>query len=413
MRDAQPEGSGQLPQPQPVTQTTFAVYSGPSLDSIRSIVASEFQVKDTFLDPYGVPTVLVSAEPAKQKFKNILRQLTDHSLIAAMRGAGDTLTIKIFQKPQIGPSRRSINLITFLVTVATVTLSGYILATGIFTSIEPLFSELNQILSPGVPGYLQAVLFSAGLLSIIGLHEFGHKAATVHHKLDATLPYFIPGPPPIGTFGAVIALRAPPANRDQLFDLGLSGPVVGFIVTICVGALSIYFGTPYGPIAQQLADWNSKCIAQLGSAAACGGANAGFPKTPLILIWLYQLISPAPGGVIVQQQLYFAAQIGALLTFLNLIPAWQLDGGHISRAMLGPYGHRIATLAGLFVLLVTGYWFGYWGFALFIIVMIAISRRGITGVQPLDDVSSVSHSRKLLYLLGLIMLVVTFASVPI
>src|SRR5438132_145298 len=146
------------PTPLPATQTTFAVYSGPPLDSIKTMVALEFQVKDAFLDPYGIPTVQVAREPAKEN------------------------------------------------------------------------------------PYLKAGLFAGGLLSIIGLHEFGHKAAARHHKMDATLPYFVPGPPPIGTFGALISLKSPPANRDQLFDLGLSGPVIGFVVTIAVAVLSVLIG---------------------------------------------------------------------------------------------------------------------------------------------------------------------------
>ena len=72
------------------------------------------------------------------------------------------------------------------------------------------------------------------------LHEIGHVLAVRHHKMDATLPYFVPAPPPFpfGTFGAVISLRGPPANRDQLFDLGLSGPIAGFLVTIAVAVLA-------------------------------------------------------------------------------------------------------------------------------------------------------------------------------
>src|SRR5207237_9977434 len=99
--------------------------------------------------------------------------------------------------------------------------------------------QLINIIDPTANSYLKAGLFTGGLLSIIGLHEFGHKAAARHHKMDATLPYFVPGPPPIGTFGALISLKSPPANRDQLFDLGLSGPVIGFIVTIAVAPLSV------------------------------------------------------------------------------------------------------------------------------------------------------------------------------
>src|SRR5438034_219282 len=291
------------PPPQPTVQQTFAAYSGPPLDTIRSIVSTQFQVRDA---------------------------------------------------------------------------------------------------------YLEAGLFATGLLAIIGLHEFGHKAATVVHGLDASFPYFIPGPPPIGTFGALISLKGPPTNRDQLFDLGLSGPVVGFIVTMVVGTISMLFGPALTPAKlSQLTTWDSTCSTYL-QVTSCF-SNVSFPAQPLILVLLSNLTGFINPNVIYDQQLFFAAQIGALLTFLNVVPAWQLDGGHISRAVFGPGGHRIATVIGLGLLLISG----FWAFAILVLVMMSFTRRGFAGVEPLDDVSPVSNSRKILYLVGIAMLVLTFARSPI
>jgi len=383
--------------PQPATEPNFAPYTGPSLETVKSIVASQFQVKDAFLDPYGIPTILVSAEPTREKFRNVVEQLRTQNLLGAIRATGDTLTIKVFQRPQIKPSRRTINLALFIATVVSVTVAGYLLWTGAFGG--PLYQQLNQIISPGANAYVEAGAFAAGLMAIIGLHEFGHKAATRHHHLDATLPYFIPGPPPIGTFGALIALKGPPANRDQLFDLGLSGPVVGFVVTIVVTMLAMFFGPPLTQTkADQLNAWSAACN--------CPG---GFPASPLLLVLLGNLQAYINPNVLLEPQLVNAAQVGALLTFLNIVPAWQLDGGHISRAVFGPDGHRIATYVGLGILLLAG----FWPFALLVIVMMGFSGRGVRGVEPLDDVSPVSNSRKILYLLGVAMLVLTFAYLPI
>src|SRR2546426_11879016 len=108
------------PQPssQPVTEPNFAPYTGPSLETVKSIVASQVQVKDAFLDPYGIPTILVSTDPTKKKFKIIVERLRSQNLLGAIRATGDTLTIKVFQNPQMKPSRRTINLGLFLATVA-------------------------------------------------------------------------------------------------------------------------------------------------------------------------------------------------------------------------------------------------------------------------------------------------------
>jgi len=395
------------PPPQPTVQQTFAAYSGPPLDTIRSIVSTQFQVRDAFLDPNGVPTFLVDADATKDKFMHLVEQLRPEGLIAAIRGTADTLTIKVFQKPQVKQSRRTINLGLFLATVVSVTVAGYFLWTG-GLGPQTLQAQYNEIILPGASPYLEAGVFATGLLAIIGLHEFGHKAATVVHGLEASFPYFIPGPPPIGTFGALISLKGPPTNRDQLFDLGLSGPVVGFIVTMVVGTISMLFGPALTPAKlSQLTTWDSTCSTYL-QVTSCF-SNVSFPAQPLILVLLSNLTGFINPNVIYDQQLFFAAQIGALLTFLNVVPAWQLDGGHISRAVFGPGGHRIATVIGLGLLLISG----FWAFAILVLVMMSFTRRGFAGVEPLDDVSPVSNSRKILYLVGIAMLVLTFARSPI
>ncbi|MBO0888845.1 site-2 protease family protein, partial [Candidatus Bathyarchaeota archaeon] len=371
-------------------QTNIPEFAGPSLDSLKTLVASEFHVQDAFLDPNGLPTIVVSAEPPKRKFEKLLDQLAEQGLVAALRSAPSLLIIKVFQKPKLRPSRRKVNLAMFLATVFTVSVAGYFLWT--YSLGDPvLSSQFDNILAPGASPLVEAAAFTIGLLAIIGLHEFGHKATANIHKMDSTLPYFIPGPPPIGTFGALISLRSPPRNRDHLFDLGLSGPVVGFIVTIVVTALSIAWGVS---LSQPRLDEINALIANCG--AACTAMP--WPNTPLILTLVCQAssncISP---NFSPNQQLSSAAQIGALLTFLNIVPAWQLDGGHISRAVYGPAGHRVSSYIGLGLLLLAG----YWPFAFLIFIMMGISGRGLAGVEPLDDVSPLSNSRRVAYLVGI------------
>jgi membrane-associated protease RseP (regulator of RpoE activity) len=288
--------------------------------------------------------------------------------------------------------------VLFLATILTVFVAGYLLW------LAQLQQGFIQTIVPNSNIYLEATAFVAGLVTIIGLHEFGHKAAARHHKMDATLPYFVPGPPPIGTFGAVISLRSPPANRDQLFDLGLSGPLVGFAVTIVVIILSVVFGIYLSPAQVQQAQQ------QYGASSTDWSA---WPfQQPALAIIVSSLATPlrsgTGGGILFDPQLSFAAQIGALLTFLNLVPMWQLDGGHISRSVFGESGHRTATVIGLFILIAAR----YYPFAFLVLAFMLFSRRGFAGVEPLDDVSPVSNSRKLLYFVGLIMLLLTFVVAP-
>ncbi len=390
--------SDQTPRPETVPQTTVSVYVGPSLESIRAIAASHFNVKDAFLDPYGVPTILVATEPIKKKFAAMLSELAGQNLVAAIRGHGETLTLKFFQKPKIGPARKWINLVLFTATLGTVLLAGLL--------IWQIFSD---IVAPSANEFGKAGEFAVGLMAIIGLHEFGHQAATRYHGLDATLPYFIPGPPPFvpfGTFGAVISLREPPHNRDQLFDLGLSGPLVGFVVMIGVVVTGILAGLPL----------NNSQVAELTNRGLL--SYDSWPVQPMILYLLGNLqgfLRPGLADTVIYSQLFFAARIGALLTFLNLIPAWQLDGGHIWRATFGAEGHRVATMLGIFALFVPallGYT-GYIGFALLLLIFMSFSRRGLAGVEPLDDVSPISNWRKIMFIAGLAALFLTFSLAPL
>lgn len=393
------------PQTLQPAQVTFTVGQLPPLESIRSVVSKHFSVKDLYLDPIGIPTVQVGREKqTREKFQALLSDLAPQHLIALLRDGGsvDTLVLRVFPKQEMKPSRKRINLTLFFVTVGTVFGGFYWFWLTSVPDIENVIDPSNIFAKAGI--------FTVGLLSIIGLHEFGHKAATNHHKLDATLPYFIPGPPPIGTFGALISLRSPPINRDQLFDLGLSGPAVGFVVTTIVTIASVL-------LAKSVSIDVWKQLLQNGNATSVACLpiiqNASNCEAPLLLIvanFAYSVFTPpgATGFSVPNIQLLFAAHIGALLTFLNIVPAWQLDGGHISRAVFGPRGHRIATLIGLVLLFGTG----YWPFGFLLLVMMSLTRRGFAGVEPLDDVSPLSNSRKLLYIVAIAMLFLTFFPSP-
>ena len=294
------------------------------------------------------------------------------------------------------PARIKINIGLFVLTVATIVVTGYEI-----WSYNRLWKE---ILSPNANAFVQAAIFAACMIGIIGFHEFGHKIACRLHGLDATLPYFIPGPPPslggLGTFGAVISLRGVPANKNQLFDIGIAGPVLGFLATIFVFILSIAMGAA-------VSEAQAEAFQKMGLISF-----VSWPSSPLLLILLSDLIGALgimavpPGQMLILSQVEFAAEIGALITFLNILPIWQLDGGHISRAVFGANGHRIATIVGIAVLFVSGYGF----FAVFLLLWMFANRQVLKGVEPLDDISPLTLSRKLLFLAVLGILVLCFAT---
>ena len=357
--------------------------------SIRSMVENRFIILDAYVDVSQMPTFLIPHEPIKEKFQELLRDLANHNLTAKVRRVADKLAISIFPKPRLSQPRKMINLILFIATIGTVTLASFLL---IF-DIDPRLATALYVNSNLTE---QVFVVAASILGIVVIHEMGHVLAIRRHKMDATLPYFVPAPPPFpfGTFGAVISLRGPPANRDQLFDLGFSGPVAGFLTTIVVGLVAL-LTAPL--ITEQQAT-------QLISQNLL--TEQPWPHTPLFLEILGQLnlrLVPA-GHVLVLTQVAFAAEVGALITFLNILPVWQLDGGHIARATFGPQGHKVAAFVAFGILLVAG----YWGFALLLIVFMFLSRQPLQGLEPLDDVSPLSTSRKALFALALVMLLLSF-----
>jgi Zn-dependent protease len=357
--------------------------------SMRGLVESRFNVIDAYVDVSQRPTFLIAQEPVKEKFQRLLQDLANHNLMGKVRRVGDKLAISIFPKPRLGQPRKMINLMLFIATIGSVTLASYFLV----FDIDPRLAValyVNTNLTD------QVLVVAVSILGIVVIHEMGHVLAIRHHKMDATLPYLVPAPPPFpfGTFGAVISLRGPPANRDQLFDLGFSGPIAGFLTAVAVGLVALLTAPV---ITQQQA---TQFVAQNLLT------DQPWPHTPLFLDLLGQLnlrLVP-PGHVLVLTQVAFAAEVGALITFLNLLPVWQLDGGHVARATFGSQGHKVTALVA-FGILVTA---GYWGFALLLVAFMFLSRRPLQGLEPLDDISPLSTSRKGLFALALVMLLLSF-----
>ncbi|QFU82478.1 site-2 protease family protein [Natronorubrum aibiense] len=173
--------------------------------------------------------------------------------------------------------------------------------------------------------------FSLAILSVLGIHELGHYVMSRYHEVDASLPYFLPVPTIIGTMGAVIKLKGRMPNRKALFDIGVAGPLAGLVATVVVAVIGLHLPPVTVP----------ESLMQQSDA---GGLRLGIPP-------LLELLAAA-----VDQPLYsddptrninpvvIGAWVGMFVTFLNLIPVGQLDGGHILRAMTGEFHETISAL---------------------------------------------------------------------
>ena len=191
--------------------------------------------------------------------------------------------------------------------------------------------EHPEMLWRGIP-------FAATLLIILVTHEFGHYVLSRIHRVPASLPLFIPGPPYfIGTFGAIIRLRGPIVNRRALFDIGVAGPLAGFIAAVVALVIGLNLST-------------------VVDRTATHGLQLGEPLLLQFIAWLVVGSIP-PQADIVLHPIGFAAWFGLFVTSLNLIPIGQLDGGHVAYAL---WGKRQRTMAFIMVpiLIVLGLWAG-------------------------------------------------------
>jgi len=336
-----------------------------SLSELQTIIESEFPVESVVYE-FGLPYFIVRLPPQhKENFERLVSKLKPYGFIPVLRrGILGEAVIRILSKPAPSKKPSRIPLILFLVTCVTIFISGYFNST-----------VWNLLFQESI--FLHAAFFTIGLLAIVGLHELGHKTAAALRGIESTSPYFIPGPPfPIGfgTLGAVIMQKEPPTNRDQLFDLGFSGPIIGFIVTLVVAAVSLEMAKAVSP----------SIIAQL---EAQGVQMINLPSSLAWELLAGAIIPEVEGKIMLTPPLGLAAWIGFIVTYLNLLPAWQLDGGHIARAMFGEKGHMIASFVGVIIAFVTGFWF----FGLIILFFMGRKHMG-----PLDDITPLSKSRKAL-----------------
>ncbi len=219
------------------------------------------------------------------------------------------------------------------------------------------------------PGFvLPGLEFSIPLMIILLAHEMGHYVACRRHRLDATLPFFLPLPVPlgIGTLGAFIRIRTAIANKRELFDVGAAGPIAGFLTAVPFLVAGVALSKPVPEL----------------------------PDTGYILFGdplLFKAVSHllhaevAAGGDLLIHPTGFAAWVGLLVTALNLLPFGQLDGGHVTYAMFGAL-HRRAAWPLLLGLVALGFvWTGWWIWAVIALVMGVRHPRIADEPQPLDS----------------------------
>ena len=355
-----------------------------SQEGIISLVNSIFNVGEFTKTEFTLEFKIID-DKFKTKFEDLARALENRNYVCKLLKKDDGIYIEI-QKFTIKKSRKWLNAtwtprLLFAIVISFVMIDGYYRTSG-----------TNAIIEIGDP-FQMAIVYTLALLGILGTHELGHIVAAKAHRLKTSWPYFIPGLPILGipTFGAFIQSKGLTINRSILFDVAIAGPIAGLVITIIVSLYGAYTapildqGIAEGLFAEQiLVEWEQ------GEPLLMTASLAVFGKG-------------GPGHEVIMTPVMFAAWIGFLITFLNLLPAWQLDGGHMARTLLGQKIHRYATYGSMLVLVLLNYW-------LMAILILVMSTKN-PSATPLDDISPLTKNRKLAYI-GIIILAVLCAPLP-
>lgn len=305
----------------------------------------------------------------------VLRRRNDQDVLLALRG--------VTGREKMG--NPLLNVLLLLVTILTTLSAGATLA-GQNSLFSALLESAPHLILPAVRA---GAPFAITLLSILGVHELGHYVAARWHGVAATLPYFIPMPVGgLGTLGAFISVRSPMKNRTVLFDIGLAGPIAGFVVALPLLVMGLLLSEPVPFYTQGLT------LRVLGSSLLVDAV------TDLLLdLEATQTLALHP--------IFFAAWFGVLITGINLLPIGQLDGGHVAYGLLGRNAHHVAR-GTLILLLVAGFalsstWLLWALFVLF---------GGLHHPPPLNDITGVDSPRKIMGLLAAALFFLIITPVP-
>lgn len=296
-------------------------------------------------------------------------------------------TSSVFDK-----KRTWLNVLLFSLTV----LSTYFV--GISWSLSYLYAEAvsrgDQVsIGPDILKHPQvislSIVYVVVLIGILLAHEMGHYLTCRYYRIDATLPFFIPAPTLIGTLGAFIKIKSPITRKHQLFDIGVAGPLAGFIVSVpaVVYGLSVSKIVPSLPREESLVFGEPLLLKGVG-ALLFGHVPAGYD--------------------VVIHPIAFAGWVGILVTALNLFPIGQLDGGHVLYALIGTKAKRLAHgILIAFILLGIFCWVGWFIWALLIRFL------GLKHPPILDEGTPLSPKRKVIAFLVILIFIISFIPSPI
>ena len=392
------------------------------LDELTAIISRLFNIEDVTRGD-GKQGYLVRyrgrllAEDSAQAYDQLAEALMPRDITPLFRKENDQQVVLLVQgviRPQ--PSKTWVNILLFGLTMLSVFFAGAVYTLG--SEYQDLANLTFQSLLPNLPSIIVGGLaFMVSLLSILVAHEFGHYLAGRYHRTHVTLPYFIPLPIGLGTMGAVIRMKEPPKNKRILLDIGIAGPLAGLVVAIPVLIIGLML-SEVSPLPAHLPpdtglEGNSLLylLAKFLVFGQLLPAPSSYGGLSALQYWVTYFFTGHPlpsGGVdVMLSPVAWAAWAGLLVTALNLIPAGQLDGGHLIYVLLGKRANVLLPFILVILVLLGFAWKGWWLWAFLIFIL------GRMHAEPLDQITTLNPGRRALAWLGIIVFILVFTPVPL
>jgi membrane-associated protease RseP (regulator of RpoE activity) len=296
------------------------------------------------------------------------------------------------------PEKTWLNGVLFLLTVLTTCYAGlswsasflfFDAAAGADLIVGPARALGNARLFP------LSALYAAVLMTILVGHEMGHYLTCRRYGARATLPYFLPGPPFLGTFGAFIRIKSPLSFKSQVFDVGANGPLVGFALTVPALAVGLALSrvAPFTPSAETV--------------------NFGEPLLFKLMSGLFFGRIPEGSGLVLHP-VGWAGWVGLLVTSINLVPIGQLDGGHVAYAVLGRHARFVSRIMVVFLIVMGVFFHTTWLIAAALILFFEFKSKFRLRHPPVvDEIVPLDVKRRLLGLLLLAIFFLSFIPAPV
>jgi len=400
----------------------------PQPEVLQAIVSKVFRIEQVvtgderqFLVLYRGNLYSEDSEAAYDRLAAELLPFEITPLFRLVKGRQEVILVKGVRRPTMGSL--TVNIVMFILTVLSVLFAG-----AWYDYRGPVPDSDLELVMAILPHIWQGWPFAVSLLSILLAHEFGHYFAGRHHRTAVSLPYFIPFPvSTLGTMGAFINMKEVPRNKRVLFDIGIAGPLAGLVVAIPVLIIGL-LNSPIGEVqdsVHQTADGVSYTLSYddglegnsllyLGLKYAIKQellpAPDNYGDTPALYYWARFMLTGQPipiGGRDVHlDSVAWAGWAGLLVTFLNLIPAGQLDGGHILYAVFDRRVRIVPTLIIIALIIMGFFWRGWFIWAALIFLL------GRAHAEPLDQITRLDPRRKALAALTLFIFILVLTPIP-